>query len=106
MLPRPETPAVAAARQLSWLADAEDRAISWIITNRLPEYLAEVQPRRAAELAKTRELVTKRLEGERDRLLLDAAVDLRKNSPGPSPKSLRKASTARPSNLTPACAEG
>ena len=65
----PDTPAVAAARQLPWLAEAEDRAMTWIITNQLPEYLAEVQPRRAAELAKTRALVIKRLEGERDRLL-------------------------------------
>jgi Protein NO VEIN, C-terminal len=82
----PETSAVAAARRLSWLADAEDRANSWIITTRLPEYLAEVQPRRAAELAKTRELVVKRLEGERDRLLLDAAVASEKERAGDKPK--------------------
>lgn len=60
--------------QLPWLADAEDRATSWIITTQLPEYLAEVQPRRAAELAKCRDLVVRRLEDERDRLLLDATV--------------------------------
>ena len=51
----PEGPATEAARELPWLADAEDRATSWIITNQLPEYLAEVQPRRSAELAKARE---------------------------------------------------
>lgn len=82
----PETPAVAAARQLSWLADAEDRATSWIITTQLPEYLAEVQPRRAAELAKTRELVVKRLESERDRLLLDATIASEKEQAGDKPK--------------------
>ncbi|WP_326545191.1 helicase-related protein [Mycolicibacterium sp. ND9-15] len=82
----PDVPAVAAARQLPWLAEAEDRAISWIIANQLPEYLAEVQPRRAAELAKTRELVTKRLEHERDRLLLDAAVAAEKEQAGDKPK--------------------
>lgn len=82
----PETLAVAGARQLPWLADAEDRATSWIITNQLPEYLAEVQPRRATELAKTRELVIKRLEGERDRLLLDAAVASEKEQSGEKPK--------------------
>ncbi|ORW93959.1 helicase [Mycobacterium sp. IEC1808] len=82
----PDVPAVASARQLPWLNDAEDRAISWIITNQLPEYLAEVQPRRAAELAKTRELVTKRLEHERDRLLLDAAVAAEKEQAGEKPK--------------------
>lgn len=82
----PDTPAVAAARQSPWLADAEDRATSWIITTQLPEYLAEVQPRRAAELAKARELVMKRLEGERDRLLLDAAVAAEKERAGDKPK--------------------
>ena len=46
----PDGPAVDAARSLPWLADAEDKATSWIIANQLPEYLAEVQPRRAAEL--------------------------------------------------------
>jgi SNF2 family DNA or RNA helicase len=82
----PETLAVAAARAVTWLGDAEDRATSWIITNKLPEYLAEVQPRRAAELAKTRELVVKRLEGERDRLLLDATVAAEKERAGEKPK--------------------
>ncbi|ASW95178.1 helicase-related protein [Mycobacterium intracellulare] len=82
----PDSPAVAAARQLPWLAEAEDKATSWIIANQLPEYLAEVQPRRSAELAKTRELVIKRLESERDRLLLDAAVAAEKERAGEKPK--------------------
>ncbi|WP_459953231.1 protein NO VEIN domain-containing protein, partial [Mycobacterium avium] len=68
------------------LAEAEDKTTSWIITNQLPEYLAEVQPRRAAELAKTRELVTTRLEGERDRLLLDSAVAAEKERAGEKPR--------------------
>lgn len=82
----PDTPAVATARQLPWLADAEDRANSWIITTQLPEYLSEVQPRRAAELAKCRVLVVKRLEGERDRMLLDAAVAAEKEQAGEKPR--------------------
>lgn len=82
----PDTPAVAASRELPWLAEAEDKTTSWIITNQLPEYLAEVQPRRAAELAKTRELVTTRLEGERDRLLLDSAVAAEKERAGEKPR--------------------
>ncbi len=82
----PDTPAVAAARRSPWLTEAEDRATSWIITTQLTEYLAEVQPRRAAELAKARELVVKRLEGERDRLLLDAAVAAEKERAGEKPK--------------------
>ena len=82
----PDIPAVAEARRSPWLAEAEDRATSWIITTQLPEYLAEVQPRRAAELAKARELVVKRLEGERDRLLLNAAVAAEKERAGEKPK--------------------
>lgn len=82
----PDAPPVAAARALPWLADAEDKAISWIITHQLPAYLAEVQPRRAAELAKARDLVTRRLEGERDRLLLDSAVAAEKERKGEKPK--------------------
>ncbi len=82
----PDAPAVVAARQLPWLAEAEDRALSWIITNQLPEYLAEVQPRRAAELSKTRALVTSRLQKERDRLLLDSAVAAEKERAGEKAK--------------------
>ncbi len=82
----PASPVVTAARGLPWLADAEDKATSWIISRQLPEYLAEVQPRRSAELAKTRELVTKRLEGERDRLILDAAVAAEKERAGDKAK--------------------
>lgn len=82
----PDTPAVAAARQLPWLSEAEDKATSWIIANQLPEYLADVQPRRSAELSKARALVIKRLESERDRLLLDAAVAAEKERAGEKPK--------------------
>lgn len=82
----PDTPAATAARELPWLPDAENKATSWIIANRLPEYLTEIQPRRTAELDKTRLLVTKRLESERDRLLLDAAVAGEKERAGEKAK--------------------
>lgn len=82
----PDTPATTAARQLPWLPDAENKATSWIIANHLPEYLAEVRPRRTVELNKTRLLVTKRLESERDRLLLDAAVAGEKERAGEKAK--------------------
>lgn len=78
----PASPAVDAARGLPWLGDAEDRAMSWIIANQLPDYLAEVQPRRLGELTKARELVTKRLTAESERLLLDAAVASEKEQKG------------------------
>ncbi|MEV6358490.1 DEAD/DEAH box helicase [Streptomyces hydrogenans] len=71
---------------LPWLADAEAKATSWIIANRLPGYLAEVQPRRLAELTRTRDLVTKRLTSESDRLLFDAAAASEKERRGEKPK--------------------
>ena len=82
----PEGAVTESVRKLPWLADAEDRAMSWIIANQLPDYLADVQPRRSAELAKARSLVIKRLEGERDRLLLDAAIAAEKERAGEKPK--------------------
>ena len=86
----PAGPVTDAARKLPWLGDAEDRATSWIIANRLPEFLAEVQPCRAAELAKTRDLVTRRLEGERDRLLFDAIAAADKERLGEKPRESAK----------------
>jgi superfamily II DNA or RNA helicase len=82
----PASSAVEAARGLAWLGDAEDKAMSWIIANQLPEYLAEVQPRRLAELEKARDLVTKRLSSESERLLLDAAIASEKERKGEKPK--------------------
>lgn len=82
----PETEATQQFRSLAWLGEAEDKATSWIIAHQLPEYLAEVQPRRAAELAKTRDLVKRRLEHERDRLLMDATIAGEKERAGEKPK--------------------
>ncbi len=82
----PAGPATYAARRLAWLGEAEDKATSWIIANQLPEYLAEVQPRRLNELTKARDLVTKRLSAESERLLLDAAVASEKEQKGEKPK--------------------
>lgn len=78
----PESAVTEGARRLPWLADAEDRATSWIIANQLAEYLAEIKPRRLTDLSKARDLVTKRLQGERDRLLLDAAIASEKEQAG------------------------
>ena len=70
----PPSEAVEQARRMPWLADAEDRAISWIVTEQLPEYLAEVRERRGAELARVRELVSQRLSNEHERLVLESTV--------------------------------
>ncbi|EIV91755.1 helicase-related protein [Frankia sp. QA3] len=82
----PASPATDAARALAWLAEAEDKATSWIIANRLPEYLAEIQPRRLAELTKARDLVTKRLTAESERLLFEAAIASENEQKGEKPK--------------------
>ncbi|PWJ26226.1 SNF2 family DNA or RNA helicase [Branchiibius hedensis] len=82
----PEGSIVDAARSSPWLAEAEDRATSWITAHQLPDYLAEVQPRRLAELTKSRELVTLRLEKERDRLIYEAAIAGEKEQAGEKPK--------------------
>lgn len=82
----PDTTAVRDATQLHWLAAAENQATSWIISRQLPEYVAEVQPRRAAELSKARTLVSRRLQGERDRLLFDAAIAAEKEQHGDKPR--------------------
>ncbi|WP_237686602.1 helicase-related protein [Arthrobacter jiangjiafuii] len=95
----PDTPAATAARQLTWLQDAEDKAKSWIIANQLPEYLGEVLPRRNLELGKTRRLVTKRLESERDRLLLDATVASEKERSGEKAKETSESLTRKAAEL-------
>ncbi|MEU7329802.1 DEAD/DEAH box helicase [Streptomyces parvus] len=82
----PDGSAFDVVQGLPWLADAESRATSWIIANRLPEYLAEVQPRRLAELIKARDLVIERLTSESERLLLDAAAASEKEQRGEKPK--------------------
>lgn len=64
----------AAARTLPWLSEAESRAKSWIIANRLPAYLDEIQSRRSIELGKLRHLVNIRLQGERERLVHESTV--------------------------------
>ncbi|MGW5318587.1 helicase-related protein [Nocardia thailandica] len=85
-VPAPDTPVVARIRAEHWLADAEDRALSWMITERLPEYLAEVQSGRAAELRRSRELVAERLTGEHERLLSDAAAAVEVERNGDKPR--------------------
>ena len=62
------------ARRLPWLPTGELQAVSWLIENRLPAFLAEVQPRRREELEKVRRQVNERLTSERDRLYFEAAV--------------------------------
>lgn len=82
----PLTDAVAAARALPWLAQAEERAASWIIANQAPVFLNEVKLRREAELHKVREQVERRLDQESNRLILEAMVAHEQEQAGKKPK--------------------
>ena len=62
--PPRRTPAVAAATNCRGSREAEAQAASWIIGHQLKDYLAEVTPRRHAELNATREQVDQRLAHE------------------------------------------
>ncbi|MEJ2854898.1 MULTISPECIES: helicase-related protein [unclassified Saccharothrix] len=95
-VPAPATVAVKAARELPWLGEAESQARSWIIGHRLKDYLAEVAPRRLAEVERTRARVDQRLTAESDRLRAEAEVARRRERAGDKPKEtadslLRKA---------------
>jgi superfamily II DNA or RNA helicase len=82
----PPTEAVAAARKLSWLAQAEEQAASWIIANELPAFLGEVKLRREVELQRVREQVAQRLDQESNRLVLEAMVAQEQEQVGKKPR--------------------
>ncbi|MER7457497.1 helicase-related protein [Micromonospora sp. NPDC126480] len=95
-VPAPQTPAVAAAKKLAWLGDAEAKARTWIIGHQLRDYLAEVSPRRLAEIERTRTRVDQRLAHESNRLIGEAIAAQEKEQAGIKPKEssdslLRKA---------------
>jgi superfamily II DNA or RNA helicase len=82
----PDSAATDQAKSLHWVGDAEDKATSWIIAHQLPGYLADVQPRRSADLNRTREQVTQRLNQEINRLATNSMVAAEKESLGLKPK--------------------
>ena len=82
----PLTNEVIAARALPWLADAEERAASWIIANQVPAFLSEVKLRREAELHRVRDQVGRRLDQESNRLILEAMVAQEQEQAGKKPK--------------------
>jgi superfamily II DNA or RNA helicase len=82
----PDGEVIRQAKALPWLHDAESRAVSWIIAHELPRYLAEIEPRRTAELEKQRQLVQVRLKRERERILLEARLAFEKEQIGEKPK--------------------
>ncbi|WP_066376443.1 helicase-related protein [Herbidospora mongoliensis] len=82
----PRIPAVAAATKLAWLGEAESRARTWIIGHQLIDYLAEVSPRRLAEVERTRTRVDQRLLHESNRLGAEARAAREKERTGAKPK--------------------
>ena len=82
----PLTSEVIAARALPWLAEAEERAASWIIANQVPAFLGEVRVRREAELHRVRDQVGRRLDQESNRLILEAMVAQEQEQAGKKPK--------------------
>ena len=82
----PLTDAVIAARGLPWLAEAEEKAASWIIANQLPAFLNEVKLRRETELQRVREQVARRLDQENNRLVLEAMVAQEQEQAGKKPR--------------------
>ena len=95
----PEGEATIRARALTWLPDAERLAVSWIITNELPGYLAEVQPRRAAELHRTREAIVQRLNLEINRLAGEAMAAAEKEYAGGKAKESSESLSRKASEL-------
>jgi len=77
---------VIVARELPWLAEAEERAASWIIANQVPAFLSEVKLRREAELYRVRDQVERRLDQESNRLILEAMVAQEQEQAGKKPK--------------------
>lgn len=95
----PESAGVAQGRALPWLADAEAKAVSWIIAHQLPAFLAEVAPRRTAELTKTRDRVDQRLKAEANRLAAEALAAGAKEDAGHKPKESADSLTAKADDL-------
>jgi superfamily II DNA or RNA helicase len=68
----PDTDYTKSLCQAAWLAEAEQKAISWIIEHQLPEYLSEVATRRTAEIDRATAAVKERLNAEINRLSTEA----------------------------------
>jgi superfamily II DNA or RNA helicase len=82
----PLTSQVIKARGLPWLAQAEQQAASWIISDQLPAFLSEVRLRREAELHRLRDQVGRRLDQENNRLILESMVAQEQEQAGKKPK--------------------
>lgn len=82
----PDGPVAERARALAWTWAAERGALSWVIGTRLPELVAQVRERRAAELERIGSAVTERLQREMERLATEAMVASEKEAAGHKPR--------------------
>ena len=95
----PEGPLADRARALPWLGVAERVATDWLITHDLPDYLAEVGPRRVRELERTRGQVHERLTLEINRIGGEVLAASAKESVGQKPKESSESLTRKMSVL-------
>ena len=82
----PESSHLDAIRTADWVAGSEKRALSWIIANRLPEFLRETSLRREVEIGRTSEAVKQRLSQEINRLYTESMAASDKEQHGLKPK--------------------
>ncbi len=88
-----------------WLAEAEAQAVSWIVAHQLPAYLEEVRPARLAELSRARALVASRLEGEKERLILESLVAAERERAGLKARESAESLTRKAAELDVRLAE-
>ncbi len=86
-------------RQASWIPDAEQATIGWIINHQLAEYLAEIRAARTRELIRLRTKVHERLTREMNRLAADAVVAAAKERASERPKQSSEVLGRRASEL-------
>ncbi|GAA0739586.1 DUF3883 domain-containing protein [Dactylosporangium roseum] len=99
-VPAPRAAAVTSAAKLPWLGEAESRARTWIIGHSLQEYLAEVSPRRLAEIERTRIRVDQRLAHESNRLVGEAMAARERERSGVKPKESSESLLRKAQDLT------
>lgn len=87
----PDFDGLDSVRTADWLPEAEHHAMSWLIANRVKEFLDEVKLRRLVELERTKVQVRDRLLFEQNRLVNEANVAAEKARDG---KKVRESETS------------
>ncbi len=87
------------ARGLPWLDGAESAAVSWMVAHELPQYVAQLAPRRRAALDAAARAVETRLRGEINRLGSDALAASAKEAAGQPVKETSASLTRKADDL-------